>query len=140
MSIETSSATPPARRRRWYQFGLRTLIAITVIASVPLGLLVARLDQARRQAEAVATIRKAGGWVNYDFECRVEGDMLILEPFAKSHVAAWLLKLLGEDFFHDIVGVHAALDEGMTGAQRQDVFQSIDAIQEKKLGWFSVTE
>jgi hypothetical protein len=54
-------------RRSWRQFSLRTLLLAMLVLSVCFALFAWRLQRARRQAAAVATIRKLGGTADYDF-------------------------------------------------------------------------
>lgn len=52
-------------KRRFFQFGLRTLFLLTTIFAVWLGI---HIHRARKQKEAVKAIRDFGGWVYYDFQ------------------------------------------------------------------------
>ena len=48
---------------RWrFQFGIRTLLALTVVVAVPLSWLAAEVKAAKRQKAAVAAIVHVGGW------------------------------------------------------------------------------
>ncbi len=66
------------------------LIAILVI-SLPLSWLGVRMERARRQREAVEVIERLGGSVTY-------------APTELS-VPKWILELLGDDFFRDVVHI-----------------------------------
>ena len=55
----------PKRRRRWYQFSLRTLMLFMVVCAVGFGWLGKKLDETRREQVVVAEIEKSGGWVRY---------------------------------------------------------------------------
>lgn len=55
-------------RRRWLQFRLRTLLAITLIASLPLWAFNARLQKVRRQRRAATAVNAAGGDVWFAVE------------------------------------------------------------------------
>jgi len=103
--------TPPvAKPRRWYQFSLRTLVVVVVIVSMALGLFAARLQRARRQAEAVAVLQKHG-YVMYDYAySKVKGQRQY-DPNAESVVPRWLVNLLREDFFHDVFVVATVVDD-----------------------------
>ncbi len=50
-------------KRRWFQLSLRALLALVVLASVPLAQLGMRLDRIRRQEPAIAVVQRAGGAV-----------------------------------------------------------------------------
>jgi len=87
------------RKRRWFQFRLRTVFLVLTAACVWLGL---QIDAAHRQKKAVARIVQVGGTVAYDYEI-VPGPLGVpggdidktLEPLAPS----WLRGLMGEDLF-----------------------------------------
>jgi hypothetical protein len=83
-------------KRRWFRYSLRTfLIGVTVIC-IWLGF---KVNAANKQREAVAAARVLGGIVSYDFDKNdSDVDRHPSEP-------AWLIKLLGVDFFHDVVEV-----------------------------------
>jgi hypothetical protein len=80
------------RKRRWFQFSLRTLLVLVLVASLPCRWLAVKIQQKERERRAVEAIWDLGGWVLYDFE--VQGT----EALGPS----WLRKLLGEDFFSDV--------------------------------------
>ena len=98
-SEQPTAARPPRRRRR--QFSLRTLLLAMLVLGVLFGLSAIRLQRARRQAAAVATIRALGGEVYYDFEGRYSGE----HPGLASPTPEFLLARLGPDFFHEVVEV-----------------------------------
>lgn len=50
-------------RRRWLQFKLRTLLVLTLIATLPLWVFTVRLQKVRRQRRAAAAVSAAGGHV-----------------------------------------------------------------------------
>ena len=52
----------PRRRRRWFQFGLGTLLGLITLTAVWLGALV---NRAERQRRAVAAVQHLGGEVAY---------------------------------------------------------------------------
>src|SRR5262245_8618466 len=88
---------------RWRQFSLRTLLLAMLVLSLCLALFAWRLQRARRQAAAVATIRKLGGAVSYDYQ-RIDPTKSNYDLQAESPIPEWLLKPLGEDFFHEVTG------------------------------------
>jgi hypothetical protein len=106
-----------ASRRPWrlgLRFSLRTfLIGITVFCIV----LAWRLNRAKEQREAAAAIRAAGGWVHYDYEF-TDPKSLDIDPQARPWEPEWLLRLVGIDFFHDVVSVNLVYEGD--GAERQD--------------------
>ena len=60
--------SPVLSRRRWLQFSLRTLMVVTIVIGLGLGWFASRLEKARRQADAVAGLRRAGANVFYEHE------------------------------------------------------------------------
>lgn len=67
-----------------------------------------RFDLAQKQANAVATLKGIGCDAAYDFEViQSESEIFTLREEAHSSVPAFLLTLLGPDFFHDVVAVFA---------------------------------
>jgi hypothetical protein len=136
-----SSSTTSGRRRRWYQFSLRTLIIVMMLISILLGTFAIRLERARRQTAAVATIRKHGGHVVYDYSFPDDNPRFsILQSRAKSGVPPWAIDALGVDFFHNVVGVTAWRNEEMSDEERQEVFQAIRTLQENELGWVFIRD
>src|ERR1700694_4735083 len=70
MEAEPHKAVPPKRKRRWFQFSLRSLLIFTVIAAVALGWLGKKIEQKRGQREAVEAILYAGGNEFADYQQR----------------------------------------------------------------------
>lgn len=94
--------TTPKPKRRWLRFSLRTLLVFVVVLSVPLTWFAWRLEKARRQREAVEAILGLGGVVAYDYQVDESGEWIEgAEPTAPE----WLRKLLGDDFFCDVLCV-----------------------------------
>jgi Leucine-rich repeat (LRR) protein len=94
LSVTTES---PSRRRRWFQFSLRSLLIALTVAAVWLGLWSSR---AQRQKRAVAAARQAEMYIVYDSEY----------DDARSAAPEWLLKLLAVDWFADVVEVYDDTD------------------------------
>jgi hypothetical protein len=95
MQTEPPKAEPPKRKRRWFQFSLRSLLIFTAVCAVSAGWLGRRIEQKRIERVAVEAIVRMGGRVAYDYE----------RDSAKPRGPEWLRGLLGEDFFTRIVGV-----------------------------------
>ncbi|HEV2968530.1 MAG TPA: hypothetical protein VGY55_00995 [Pirellulales bacterium] len=66
------------------------------MCAIASGWLGRRLEQKRRETEIVAAIAKLGGVVEYDYQRSPPG-----KPFGPD----WLRRLLGENFFNDVVFV-----------------------------------
>jgi hypothetical protein len=68
MEADPSKADPPKRKRRWFQFSLRSLMIFTMVCAVACGWLGTRIEQKREEREAVEAILKDRGWVVYDYQ------------------------------------------------------------------------
>lgn len=101
-------------RRRWFQYSMRTMLAVVLLAGVFMSWLTIEV---RRQQEAVQAIRGLGGSVVYLHQLIRDKSM----PPANSRVSltspppgpAWLRRILGEDFFATVVHVSVHDDAQM---------------------------
>ena len=108
------------------RFGLRTLLLLTTVLAVWLGI---HLQRTKAQREAVDAIQKYGGWVRYDYQfpsgayadSDYKGKALPLVP-------AYLIQLLGIDFFCSVVQVNLNYSED-SGARLENHNQSDAALQ-----------
>ena len=83
---------------RWrFQFSLRTLVMLVVVAAIPCCWLAFKMRQAERRRNVVDTIKDAGGVVHYDCE--------FAESDAEPPAPAWLRRLVGGDFLVDVTRV-----------------------------------
>ena len=124
----SSPQAAPARfRPKWYQFSLKSLTIFMIVCSVLFGGFTWRLQRAKKQAKAVATIRAQGGAVSYDFALEKDEHGLfdVKKGVAASPIPSLLRKLLGEDFFHEVYGVHHA---GNPPATQQELDTAWNAI------------
>jgi hypothetical protein len=101
--ISTSSAP----RRRFLQFGLKTLLLLNLVSGAACALFAAKLDRKERERAAVAEIHKVGGSVTYDWELVSHPDIKDSHPPGP----AWLRQWLGDDFFSDVVWVSLSGDD-----------------------------
>jgi Leucine-rich repeat (LRR) protein len=109
-SMTTEQSTIPRPKRRWYQYSLRTLLIIVTLFAVACSWFAVKLQQARRQREAVEAIVKLGGWVAYDYQLDASGNIWQgMEPAGP----AWLRKILGDDFFRTVVYAQPKDDASM---------------------------
>jgi hypothetical protein len=51
MQSEPPKAEPPKRKRRWFQFSLRSLLSCTMVCAVAAGWLGKRMEQKRNERE-----------------------------------------------------------------------------------------
>jgi len=86
---------PVAKRRRWFRYSLRTMLVAVTLLCVWLGAVV---NPARRQRQTVEKLRESTGraFIRYDYEDRGSTN-----PRAPD----WLRRLLGDDYFHDVVSL-----------------------------------
>ena len=84
------------KRRRWFQFKLRTLLIAILVLSLPLSWFAVRLERARRQREAVQVIEALGGTVWYYPD----------KPYTK-----FLCRILGSEFLVTVAGVDLCMIE-----------------------------
>jgi hypothetical protein len=98
MENELVSAAPPKRKRRWYQFSLRTLFVITLIVAIPSMLIGRKVEQKRQQLAAVEAIRRLGGYAVFDWEF----DDYTGEMHSQPPGPSWLREFLGENYFAEV--------------------------------------
>ncbi|MHC4406471.1 MAG: leucine-rich repeat domain-containing protein [Planctomycetota bacterium] len=103
MTASSDGTGTQKRRRRRFQFTIRSLLVLMTVFALWLGFEVSR---ARRQQKAVETILKLGGRVTYDWE--VAGDSYGRSGRAKPIERpgpAWLRSWLGDHYFDTVVQV-----------------------------------
>ena len=112
---------------RWrMQFSVRSLLALTVAASVALSWLATEMTSAKEQKAVVETITELGGWVWFDYEENNTAFLGTNKPPQLGPAAwAWLRKLLGDDFFANVTEV------GLDNSKVTDA--SSDRIELKRL-------
>lgn len=94
--VEPSDKKVAARsKRRWWQFSIATMLAITAVAAVCLGLWT---SSARRQQQAVQELRDKGWRVGYHHEMQSSGKPVPPGP-------AWVREWLGLDYVDYVEGV-----------------------------------
>jgi hypothetical protein len=94
--MSADQSTPPKPKLRWYQYRLRTLFILTFLVAVACSWLAVKMEQARKQKEAVEAILKLGGLVGYDDE----ENLIDTVPGP-----LWTHDLLGKDFFYKVTSV-----------------------------------
>ena len=91
-------------RRRRFQFGLRSLLVLVVAVAVPCSWLAVELQRAERQRKAVEAIEGLGDCVAYGYTFHpISGRWPLLREELPGPL--WLRRLLGDDFFADVVGM-----------------------------------
>ena len=102
MQTEPPKVDPPKRKRRWFQFSLRSLLIFTLIVAIPCAWLGRKIEQKRRDRETIESIVMAGGAVRYDFQ--FDSSHRFIED-ARSPGPEWLRRLCGENFFGEVCEV-----------------------------------
>ncbi len=85
-----SNQAVPKPRRRWWQFSIATMLILTAIAAVALGLW---SDAARRQQQAIQWIKDHGGGCSYRWEVPTKPNDKLTPPGPE-----WLRERLGIDY------------------------------------------
>jgi hypothetical protein len=89
----------PRAGRRWLRFSLRTMLLVVTVLCVWLGV---KVNQARRQKEAVAALEELGATIYYAHQ-RQEEDDLRFDAGRPPNVPNWLRELAGDHFFQRAV-------------------------------------
>jgi len=94
--------------RRRFQFGIRTLLMLTVAVALPFSWLANEMQQARRQHEAAIRLKELGGESSYSgyssYEINNAGGTASFPPEVQP-APDWLMRLFGDDFFYDVLSV-----------------------------------
>ena len=85
--------------RRRFQFGIRTLLVLTLAVALPFSWLAVEMKKAREQRAAVDAIREFG-YTAYDWEFDAEGFFL---TNGQPALPAWLTDRVGRDFCGTVV-------------------------------------
>ncbi len=90
--------------RRRFQFGIRTLLVLTVAVALPCSWLAVEMKKATEQKAVVVAIAKHVRAVGsaYDHEFDASGNYL---PNARPPAPVWLQSLLGDDFFGQVASL-----------------------------------
>jgi hypothetical protein len=116
------NSAPPAPKRRWYQYRLRTLFVLTAVLALWLGHVTNSARQQRKAVEALAALQAevyyddemgedglpgpgpfAGSVLTFDAMCTGRDWTRIAD--AKPRGPQWLRDWVGEDYFRTVVAV-----------------------------------
>jgi hypothetical protein len=92
------------RTRRRYRFRLRTLLLIVLVVAIWLGW---KVERARTQIRAIDAVRKAGGWVEFDYDYKDD----VYTPGGKPRMPEWLVNAIGVEYFREIQRVNLVYDD-----------------------------
>ncbi len=98
--MASSQPEAPARKLRWFQYSLRSLMLLVLVVSLGMSWVAVKIKRARQQERAVEELRKSGVYVWYDYQVEQSGKA----PYTGPPGPAWLRNLLGENFFATLVG------------------------------------
>ena len=93
MQTEPIEAEPPKRKRRWYQFSLRSLLIFIAVVAAGCAWLTGKVKRKRWERAAVEALRKKGAMVTYDYN-RVRNGT--------PPGPAWMRRLLGDNYFSEV--------------------------------------
>src|SRR5437764_11930310 len=111
--MNNADITDAPTRRPWWTYirlSLRALVLLVLLIGSILGWIV---HPAHVQRDVVATIKRAGGHVFYDWEIGSDGSFL---PKARPWAPRWLVDRVGIDYFG-----HVARIDLLTGGSDQDL-------------------
>ncbi len=118
--MATTNLGGPRLKRRCVKFSLRSLIVGVGVVAIWLGWWV---NSATRQQQAVRAILARGGSIAYDYQY----DAAITRRLPKGEPSrpVWLQRLLGDDYFHNVVMAGLDIDETFhdVGAKDADLLQ-----------------
>jgi hypothetical protein len=98
--LAPATPTPWRRpRRRWLRYSLRSLLILTTVLCIWLGI---KVNQARRQKAAVDTLRALGAQIAYEHQ-RVPAGYF--DSQVDLNVPVWARELCGDDFFQTVRSV-----------------------------------
>jgi hypothetical protein len=125
MLTEPPKADPPKRKRRWFQFSLRSLLTFTAIGAVGCGWVARKMEHKRREQDAVEAIRKAGGVVAYDYQLDSDLELIAdLQPTGPK----WLQDLFGENYFDEVAFVEWTAEK-----LRDDDLHNVEGLTQLKV-------
>jgi hypothetical protein len=106
MQTEPSKAEPPKRKRRWYQFSLRTLFLVVTAVGVWLGW---EAHVVRERKAALEEIQRAGGssWTMADF-CQLWDQLQEPRPKEASATVPFVRAWFGDEPIPEIDVAHDA--------------------------------
>ncbi len=111
MEAKPTKAEPPKRKRRWFQFSLRTLLIFATIVAVSCAWIERRAERKSKERDTARAVVKSGGTVYYDYEW-IDNHWVHGEPSGPE----WMRAFFGETFLNEVVYVQPGkeiTDEGL---------------------------
>ena len=136
---------------RWrFQFGIRSLLLVTLAAAVSFSWMTVEMKKAKIQREAVMAIQRDGGAVYYEHQFDLWGNRVPIggvvwdnpvnengNPIpgeealgARPPAPSWLRRLLGDDFFRVAVQVSVVKENGSDIAGAQVFDEDVKKLQQ----------
>jgi hypothetical protein len=122
--MKHSSLNTSKSGTRWFQFRLRTLMLLMLLASLGFSWLRIEMTEAQRRQEAVSAIQRWGGEVVYDCQGKASGFAPPRTP--PSARRTWLHKLFGRDLFDRVVSVRFYLPPGRPEIRDADLMPHLE--------------
>ena len=93
----------PKRKRRWFQFRLRTLLIVTAVVALAYGWLASKIEKKSRERQAVEMVFSKGGVVHYYYQQSVTaaGQKVWLQG-GNPPGPTWLRAILGANYFSEV--------------------------------------
>ncbi len=121
MSVAEPQPAAPKPKLRWFQYSLRSLLLVMLLACLGMSWVAVKRQKARRQKAAVAAILKLGGQVRYDYQLDAAGKPIKASPPA----ATWWRELLGGDSFDRVVEVWVNSDAPLEHVEQLPDLESL---------------
>jgi hypothetical protein len=104
--IDPPEADLPKRKRRWFQFSLRTLLLFVLICAIGCAWLAQKMKQKRIEIEATDAILKYGGTAFYEYQFDKDGQFA---THGKPAGPVWLRSLIVDNFVCEVTAVQFAV-------------------------------
>ncbi|MGA2031646.1 MAG: leucine-rich repeat domain-containing protein [Thermoguttaceae bacterium] len=103
----------PKLKRRWLQYSLRSLLLFVLLWAIACNWFATRMQQVRKQRDAVKVFRQFPGGVTYDYQYSGQKKA--------PPGPAWLRKWLGDDWFANVEVVCLGCNKKFTDAEMAHV-------------------
>ena len=117
---------------RWrFQFGIRTLLVLTVAVALPCSWVATEIREAKRHDEAVYLITKLGGSVLFDYQLDASNNLI---NGARPPATAWLRSCMGDGFF--MCAGKVSIDGPLT----DESWKPLESLTELRSLWLDSTD
>jgi Leucine-rich repeat (LRR) protein len=126
-------------KRPWLQFSLRTLLVFVLLVSLFMSWFVVKLRPAQKRQKVVEMVQEAGGLVRYKYKDTSKSYLHLSSDFKDTPIPAWLLDLLGTDFFMRVSEVDLYSSNGF-GDERMSELAKLANLESLSLARSQVTD